>query len=79
MVCFRHTVSLQIFKGCFPQILHGLFLNTLCHIFAGGTDFHQCDYDLWIPKVNESRYKQCGVTPHFSTGQNLLDRYADHK
>ena len=25
-------------------------------------------------KVNESRYKQCGVTPHFSTGQKLLKR-----
>ena len=22
-------------------------------------------------KYNESRYKQCGVTPNFSTGQNL--------
>ena len=25
-------------------------------------------------KVNESRHKQCGVTPHFSTGQNLLKK-----
>ena len=25
-------------------------------------------------KNNESRYKQCGVTPDFSTGQNLLKR-----
>ena len=23
-------------------------------------------------KVNESRYEQCGVTPHFSTWENLL-------
>ena len=28
-----------------------------------------------ISKVNESRYKQCGVTPHFSTGQSLLKKY----
>ena len=26
-------------------------------------------------KVNESRSKQCGLTPHFSTGQNLLKKY----
>ena len=26
---------------------------------------------LWI-KVSESQYKQCGVTPHFSAGKNLL-------
>ena len=25
-------------------------------------------------KVNESRYKQCGVIPHFSTRQNLLKK-----
>ena len=25
-------------------------------------------------KVHESRYEQCGVTPHFSTGQNLLKK-----
>ena len=27
----------------------------------------------WL-KVNESRYKQRGVTPHFSIGQNLLKK-----
>ena len=26
-------------------------------------------------KVNESQYKQCGVTPHFSTGQNVFKKY----
>ena len=30
--------------------------------------FYQSNY----LKFNESRYKQCGVTPHFSTGQNLF-------
>ena len=25
-------------------------------------------------KVNESQYKQCGVTPHFSTGKNQLKK-----
>ena len=25
-------------------------------------------------KVNESKCKQCGTTPHFSTGQNLLKK-----
>ena len=25
-------------------------------------------------EVNKSRYKQSGVTPYFSTGQNLLER-----
>ena len=28
-----------------------------------------------IFKVNESRYKQCGVALHFSTGQNLLNKF----
>ena len=32
-VCGRQTISLQTFKGCFPQILLGPFLNTLTHIF----------------------------------------------
>ena len=27
---------------------------------------------LQLFKVNESRDNQCGVTPHFSTGQNLF-------
>ena len=27
-----------------------------------------------VEKVNESRYKQCGVTLHFSTGQYLLKK-----
>ena len=30
-------------------------------------------------KVNDSRYKQCGVTPHFSTGQNLLKKNIEKK
>ena len=30
-------------------------------------------------KVNESRYNQCGVTPHFSTGQNLLKKKYSEK
>ena len=25
-------------------------------------------------KVNESQYKQCGVTAQFPTGQNLLEK-----
>ena len=25
-------------------------------------------------KVNESRYKQCGETSHFSAGQNLFEK-----
>ena len=28
----KQTISLQIFKGCLPQILLGLFFNTLTHI-----------------------------------------------
>ena len=27
-----------------------------------------------LTKANESQYMQCGVTPHFSTGQNLLKK-----
>ena len=38
-------------------------------------------FDLWIAKnllkVNESRYKQCLVTPHFSIRQNLLKKYQE--
>ena len=29
---FKQTISLQIFKGCLPQILLGRFLNTLSHL-----------------------------------------------
>ena len=28
----------------------------------------------FVFKVSESRYNQCGVTPHFPTGQNLLKK-----
>ena len=31
-------------------------------------------YKLHDYTFNESQYKQCGVTPHFSTGQNLLKK-----
>ena len=27
----KQTMSLQIFKGCLPQVLHGPFLNTLSY------------------------------------------------
>ena len=33
---------------------------------------------LWI-KVSESRYKQCGVTPHFSAGKNLLKKNIERR
>ena len=38
-------------------------------------DFIQLEAE-WLNdiKVNESRYKQCGVTPQFSTGQILLKK-----
>ena len=30
----------------------------------------------FLKSTNDSQYKQCGVTPHFSTGQNnLLKKY----
>ena len=32
-----------------------------------------------ILKINESRYKQFGVTPHFSTGKNLLKKDSKDK
>ena len=28
-------------------------------------------------EVNESRYKQCEVTSHFSTGQNLFEKKSE--
>ena len=28
----------------------------------------------WFTKANESRYEPCGMTPNFSTGQNLLKK-----
>ena len=29
---------------------------------------------IYVLNVNESRYKQCEITLHFSTGQNLLKK-----
>ena len=29
----QQTISLQIFKGCFPQIILGPFLNTFSHLW----------------------------------------------
>ena len=31
--------------------------------------------EIWSIKVNESWYKQCGINPHVSTGENLLQKY----
>ena len=31
--------------------------------------------EIWSIKNNESWYKQCGVTQHLSTGENLLEKY----
>ena len=33
----KQTISLQIFKGYFPQFLQGPFLNTLSHLLRDGT------------------------------------------
>ena len=33
------TISLQIFKGCLPQILLGPFLNTLSNLLLGYFDY----------------------------------------
>ena len=30
--------------------------------------------EMWSIKVNESQYKQCGVTPHLFTRENLLKK-----
>ena len=32
---FEVTISLQIFKGCLPEILLGPFLNTLTYMYIG--------------------------------------------
>ena len=35
MVCFiEKTYSFRFFKGCYPQVLLGRFLNTLTHIIG---------------------------------------------
>ena len=39
---------------------------------ASKTDF------FLVFKVNQSRYKQCGVTPHFSVRQILLRKYSEN-
>ena len=33
MVCLRRPYHFKLFKGCLPQILLGLFLNTLPHLY----------------------------------------------
>ena len=41
MVCLSRPYPFKFFKGCFPQILLGPFLNTLSHM-----EVHLvCDYD----------------------------------
>ena len=34
MVYFKQTMPLNFFKGCFPQILIGPFLNILTHLIS---------------------------------------------
>ena len=36
-ICLKHTKPLQIFKGCFPQILISPFLNTLSDIILNSS------------------------------------------
>ena len=33
MVCLNRTYHFKFFKGCLPQILLGIFLNTFSHLF----------------------------------------------
>ena len=40
------------------------------------TKYFYDDVSLFF-KFNESRYKQGGVTPHFSTGENPLKKYQE--
>ena len=47
-----------LFFACFESKI-GLFQQTFVRVY-------------YILKVNESRYKQCEVTPHISTRKNLL-------
>ena len=45
------------------------------HIFRKPLSFiWRYVFSVSILKVNELRYKQCGVTPQLSTGQNLLKK-----
>ena len=32
LVKFKQTISIEVFKGCLPQILLGPFLNTWTHL-----------------------------------------------
>ena len=50
--------------------------NNLCNFWNFQKNFNSehtqmVTYVFLQFKYNESRYKQCGVTPNFSTGQNL--------
>ena len=47
--------------------------NRICVSLQSVTNFCSLFTCTWL-KVNKSRYKQCGVTPHFFIGQNLLKK-----
>ena len=40
MVCLSRPYPLKFFKGCFPQILLGPFLNTLSHMYQTFTYYN---------------------------------------
>ena len=38
MVCLSKPYQFKFFKGCFPQILLGPFLNTLTYVYVTSND-----------------------------------------
>ena len=60
MVCLQ-TISLQIFKGCFPQILLGPFLNNLPHK-ATASENVEADTLLYQDKLKNPRSRLVNKT-----------------
>ena len=54
------------------NILHGLLSYS---DYGVSKETWQKSKAVIILKVNESRCKQCEVTPYFSSGQNVLKKY----
>ena len=60
----RQTISLQMFKGCFPQILLGPFLNTLIQIYLWSAPFILKNFDT-VRRVGPCLNREYVIVPCF--------------
>ena len=61
MVCLNRPYNFKFFKGCLPQILPGLFLNTLSRIFLKAHYYNILNHNTGLKFWAELNWTQGGI------------------